>query len=457
MTDAQRSGWLGAGLVIVIALLGVTLWKVTRNDPARQIAALSAKVEATEAALTKIQDVVASREIRQHLGELNTKIEKTNAALAELQKGTALKSVADKLEQLNTAIKTTDTTLADITNSIPQKGLGDRVETIGTDVKSINDKLADLKTISDKVADLQKSAPAGQAVTELGARVETISADLKTISAKLADLQKSPPAEQAVSQLGDKVETISADLKSVSGKLADLQKNAPTGQIAAKIDEIKQAIPSDVKRDLAALSTEVKGIGETVAKLQQPFATASAGGNSALSDAVGSLKSNVDEAAALRGKLAEQIASLQEAAKTISKPQPSDVVVVYMDMPDEGARPQAVATVSPLIVAFEKVGSTDPDGQATMLATRLKDIIKGRKNCTISVAGYADTMGRDDWNLTISKRRARKVAEKLKVAFAGQDVQINEAAWGERRLKDWTPDETPNATNRRVDVSVSCK
>ena len=97
MTDAQRSAWLGAGLVVVIAMLGITLWKVTKNNPAKQIAALQSKVEATEAALAKIQDVVATGEIRQRLGELNTKIEKTNAALTELQKGTALKSVADKL------------------------------------------------------------------------------------------------------------------------------------------------------------------------------------------------------------------------------------------------------------------------------------------------------------------------------------------------------------------------
>jgi outer membrane protein OmpA-like peptidoglycan-associated protein len=447
MTDAQRSGWLGAGLVIVIALLGITLWKVTQNDPAKQIAALNAKVEATENTLAKIQEVVASREIRQQLGELGTKIEKTNAALAELQKGTALKSVADKLEQLNTAIRTTDTTLADITNSIPQKGLGNKVEAIGTDVKSI----------SDKVADLQKSAPAGQAVTELGARVGAIGADLKTISTKLADLQKNAPAGQAVSQLGVKVETISADLKTINTKLGDLEKNARTGQVTAKIDEIKRAIPPDVTSQLTALSTQVRSISDTVTKLQRPNGAAGTDKAAALSDAVGSLKTNVDEAAALRDRLAEQIASLQEATKTIAKPQPSDVVVVYLDMPEESARPQTVATVSPLTVAFEKVGSTDPDGQANMLATKLKDIIKGRKNCTISVAGYADTMGRDDWNLTISKRRARKVAEKLKVAFAGQDVQINEAAWGERRLKDWTPDETPNAMNRRVDVSVSCK
>lgn len=392
MTDAQRSAWLGAGLVVVIAMLGITLWKVTKNNPAKQIAALQSKVEATEAALAKIQDVVATGEIRQRLGELNTKIEKTNAALTELQKGTALKSVADKLEQLNAAIRTTDTTLADITKSIPQKGLGEKVEMIGSDLKSIRDKL------------------------------------------------------------GDRVEMIGADLKSIGSKLADLQKRAPVEQVAARIEELKKAIPSDVTSQLTALSTQVKDVTNSVARLQQPIATAGAPSN-----AVGSPKANVDEATTLRSKLAEQIASLKDAAKTISRPQPSDVVVVYVDLPDESPRPKTVATVSPLTVEFAKVGSTDADDQAGMLATRLKDIIKDRKNCTISVAGYADTMGRDDWNLTISKRRAKAVAEKLKTAFAGQDVQINEAAWGERRLKDWTPDETPNAMNRRVDVSVSCK
>jgi len=413
MTDSQRSLWLGAGLVVVIALLGVTLWKVTKNDSGKQIAALNAKIEATEAAVAKIGDVVATSDIRKHLGELSAKIEKTNAGLAELQKGTALKDVADKLEQLNAAIKTTDTTLADITKSIPQKGLGDKVGTIGTD----------LKTIGDKLTDLQKNTPAGQ----------------------------------VVARLGDKVETIGSDLKLVIDKLADLRKSAPAEQVASKIDEIKQAIRADVAGQLTALSAEIKSVNDAVIKLQRPKATAGADKTTARSDVVGRLKSNIDEAATLRGKLAEQIASLQEAAKTIAKPQPSDVVVVYLDLPDESARPRTVATVSPLTVEFAKVGSTTVDGHATMLATKLKDIIKDRKNCTISVAGYADTMGRDDWNLTISRRRARNVAEKLRTAFAGQGVQINEAAWGERRLKDWTPDETPNAMNRRVDVSVSCK
>lgn len=403
MTDAQRSSWLGAGLVVVIALLGFTLWKVTQANPAREITALESKVDAIEAALTKIQDVVATGDIRQRLGELSARIEKTNAALAELQKGTTLKSVADKLESLNAAIQTTDNTLVDITKSIPQQDLGNKLETIG--------------------------------------------ADLKAISARLADLEKGAPPEQLIAGLTTKIEAIGADVKTVGGKLAEMNAAAPTAQVAAKIDEIKQGIPPNVTSQLATLSTEIKKIGDSVASLQQASAPAAA-------NVVGSLKSSIEEAAALRSKLAEQVASLQEAARTAA---PADVVVVYLDVPDDAPRPQTVATVSPLTIEFAKVGSTDDAGQAEMIAAKVREIVKGRTNCTISVAGYADTLGRDDWNLTISQRRARNIAEKLKTALAGQSIQINEAAWGERRLKDWTPDETPKATNRRVDVSVNCK
>jgi len=408
MTEGQKSSWLGAGLVVVIILLGVTLWKVVTTDTTKQIAALNTKVEAADAALAKVQAATTTGDIKQQLGELNDKIEKTNAALTELQKGTALKSVADKLEQLNAEIKSTDATLADITKSIPQKGLGDKIEAVSADVKSISGTLASLKQ--------EMSAPQ----KGLGDKFEAVSADVKSISGTLANLK----------QDASLAEKISARLDQLDGKLAEIKQTIPAGD--------------DSTKQLTALAGQVKSINDNLARLQQTPAPAGTDNTAALT-------------AALRTELSGAVASLKDAAKATSQPAPSDVVVVYLDMPDTAAKPQTVATVSPLTVQFEKVGSTDTDGQAGMIATKLKGIIKNRKNCTVSVAGYADTLGRDDWNLTISKRRARNIAEKLKTAFAGQDVQINEAAWGERRLKDWTPDETPNAMNRRVDVSVSCK
>jgi outer membrane protein OmpA-like peptidoglycan-associated protein len=126
-------------------------------------------------------------------------------------------------------------------------------------------------------------------------------------------------------------------------------------------------------------------------------------------------------------------------------------------MPNAENLPQKIASVQPLDIQFEKIGSTDDNGQAAVIIPKLKTLIEGRTGCTISVAGYADTVG-DDWtNLKISQQRAQNIAQKIKAAFSGSDVQVNVAAWGDRRLKVWTPGNTANQNNRRVDIAVNCK
>ena len=140
-----------------------------------------------------------------------------------------------------------------------------------------------------------------------------------------------------------------------------------------------------------------------------------------------------------------------------SKPQPKEAVVFYLHMPNEKNLPQKVASISPLDIQFEKIGSTDDSGQAAIIIPKLKALVEGRSGCTISVAGYADTLGGDQVNLKISQKRAKNIAQKIKAAFSSSKVQVNEAAWGERRLKNWTPDGTANENNRRVDIAVNCK
>jgi outer membrane protein OmpA-like peptidoglycan-associated protein len=370
MTEGQKSIWFGAAFVVVIALAGVTLWRVTRpnDEVAKQLAAINDKIDATDAALAKVQKATSPVEINDKLGQLAAKLEKTNAALAELQKGALLKSVADKLDALNAGIKDTDTALADITKSIPHGGLD--------------------------------------------------------------------------AKIGDKIDAIGNDLKSVDSTLA----------------EIKQIVPSQkLSAQLTAVSGEIKSLNESVADLQKASAGAAADKTAALSGAVGELQKNIDAASSLGGKLAEQAAKLQDAAKAAAQPKPSDLVVVYLHMPEESKMPQPIATVSPLSVEFAKIGGTDDKGQANVIVAKLKQVVKGRKDCTVSVAGYADTLGGDDLNLEISKKRAAEIATKLSTAFAGTDVKIVQAAWGERRLKDWTPDQTARKANRRVDVAVNCK
>jgi outer membrane protein OmpA-like peptidoglycan-associated protein len=331
MPDTSKSVWMGAGFVIVIALLGATLWKVSQSPDeriAKRLSAIDSKIESANAALAKTQTATAAVGINQRLSQIDAKIAKIDAALNNLQKRTSL----------------------------------------------------------------------------------------------------------------DKLDAIAASLKTADGKLA----------------EIKQAIPAEMVGQFAKVSAQFKNINATLTTMQQARAEGTSKPD-ALANAVGDLKKNIDEAAALRTKLADAVGRLDDAVKTAAKPKPSEVVVVYLDLPDKSRMPHTVATVSPLQIQFKNIGSADDEGQAAMIVAKLKDIVKDRKGCTISVAGFADTLGGDRTNLTLSKKRARVIAAKLKTAFAEQPVQINESAWGERRLADWTPDQTADKANRRVDVAVSCK
>ena len=115
------------------------------------------------------------------------------------------------------------------------------------------------------------------------------------------------------------------------------------------------------------------------------------------------------------------------------------------------------AVPPPFTVHFERLGRVDDEGQTKVIVGKLRDIVKGHSGCTISVAGHTDTFGSDRRNYELSKRRANEVADKLKAAFAGEPISISETQWGERRLKEWTPDGIAKEANRRVDVAVSCE
>lgn len=336
--------------------------------------------------------------VAKQLAAINDKIDVTDAALAKVQTATTAIEISDKLRQLAAKIEKTNAALAEL-----QKG---------TLLKSVADKL------------------------------DALNAGIRDTDTALAGLTKSIPHGGLEAKIGDKIDAIAADLKSVDSTLAEIKQTVPSQKLSAQ---------------LTAVSGEIKGLNDTVADLQKAGAGAGADKTAALSDAVGELKKNIDAASSLGTKLTDQAAKLQEAAKAAVQPKPSDLVFVYLHLPNEKQLPQTVATVTPLTVQFVRIGSTDDKGQAAAIVAKLKDIIKGRNECSISVVGYADTLGGDNVNLDISKKRAQTVAAELKKAFEGTGVQINEAAWGERRLKDWTPDNTPDLANRRVDVAVNCK
>jgi predicted nucleic acid-binding Zn-ribbon protein len=393
MSDRQNTFWLGAAFVVVIAICGAILWQVASSPTGAELKAL------------------------------NGKIEETNAALAQVQKATASGAITDGLAQLDGKIKATNNALSAIQTAV-------------------NDSLAELK----------KALPAG----DVGAKFAALSGEIKTIDGKLADLQKAA----ALKGVSDQLDQLGANLKSVDSTLSDFKRALLNQNLASQIDALNDKIESlngtlveaqkatslDVKKELASLNSKMKG--------EFQMASASRGqATGALQNTIDSLKKGIDDIATLRAKLADDLGKIDSAMK----PQPKNAVVVYLHMPKSNNLPKNVAPVSPLSIEFQKIGSADDSGQAAMIIPKLKGIVEGRTGCTISVAGFADTLGGDQVNLEISQKRARNIAQKIKTAFAGSGVQVNEAAWGERRLKDWTPDGTANESNRRVDIAVNCK
>ncbi|HZD89791.1 MAG TPA: hypothetical protein VE224_06810 [Pseudolabrys sp.] len=338
---------------------------------------------------------------------LNAKIQETNTKLAQVQKTAATAPLMRGLDDLQDNLKSTNAALANIQQTIaalqkaqPAAGLGEKVAAVESEIKNLSGKIA--------------SVPSAAALKSVTDQVGQIDASLKNADVTLAAIKQAMPKQN----LADQIDPLNDKIKSLNDTLSAIQKSTSL---------------DGVKKQLAALNSKLEKTGK-----------AAPGEHKAGS---GTLEAEVDQ---LKTSVAE-IAKLKDALK----PPPKEAVVFYLRMPNEKNLPEKIAAVQPLDIQFQKIGSTDDNGQAAIIIPKLKTLLEGRKGCSISVAGFADTLGSDSLNLHISQKRAQNIAQKIKAAFP--DVTVNTAAWGERRLQKWTPDATPNPNNRRVDIAVNCK
>lgn len=393
MSDGQKTFWLSAAFIVVIAIGGITLWQVMTGPTAGDMAVLNAKVEETNLKLAQVQKATATGAVTKGLHQLEDNLKGTNEALAKIQRTIAAGNVRDRLDRLESSIKGIDSSLAALQKAQASAGLGDKVAAIDTEVKALTGKLAD--------------APDAAALKSLAGQIDQLGAALTAI-------KQGMPKQN----LADQIDPLNDKIKTLNDTLADIQKSTSL---------------DGVKKQLAALNSKLESTSKAMAGDNQESAT--------------TLKSEVDKLKGSVAKLAELKAAL--------KPQPKEAVVFYLHMPNEKNLPQKIASVQPLDIQFAKIGSTDDNGQAAVIIPKLKTLLEGRKDCTISVAGYADTLGGDKVNLQISQKRAANIAQKIKAALP--DATVNVAAWGERRLQTWTPDATADESNRRVDIAVNCK
>ena len=315
------------------------------------------------------------------------------------------------------------------------------------ELAELNAKLA---KSNDALTQLQKTA----SVETIAKELEQLNGRIRNANDALAGLQKATALDSVVKQIAElnsKVGNAEVAIRRTNDALADIKKSA-------SLDGVTQR--------LGQLAAEIKNANDALVEIQK--ATMSTGSTAsakapAIENSIGNLAKRIDDETAARARLSQDIARLQDAlrtpssAKARSEPERNDVVVFYVQSREAMEKAQAASPIPPMTVRFEKIGSLDDNGQADMIVQKLKAITKDKSGCSVTVAGYADTLGGDKVNLEISKKRAHAIAARLKTAFAGGPIQITEAAWGERRLQEWTPNNVAREANRRVDVSVNCK
>lgn len=85
------------------------------------------------------------------------------------------------------------------------------------------------------------------------------------------------------------------------------------------------------------------------------------------------------------------------------------------------------------------------------LIKQLVDATQENKNIKVSVVGHTDTSGSSNYNYALGGRRAEAV-QKMLIKYGIPASQIVAVSAGEEDLAVPTPDNTPNAANRRVRV-----
>lgn len=86
----------------------------------------------------------------------------------------------------------------------------------------------------------------------------------------------------------------------------------------------------------------------------------------------------------------------------------------------------------------------------------ISDIVAAARrapNARVSVFGFTDTAGNPQYNLGLSKRRAGAVVGALAARGIARS-RMAASGFGETRLRVPTPDGTPNAQNRRAEITV---
>jgi len=103
-----------------------------------------------------------------------------------------------------------------------------------------------------------------------------------------------------------------------------------------------------------------------------------------------------------------------------------------------------------IFFAFDR---SNLDAAAMRVVADIVAAARSAPSALVSIFGFTDTAGSPTYNLALSKRRANAVAGALAARGVARS-RIRASGFGETRLRVPTPDGTPNAQNRRAEITV---
>ena len=140
---------------------------------------------------------------------------------------------------------------------------------------------------------------------------------------------------------------------------------------------------------------------------------------------------------------AEQVASVETV---------TEVVEVETDLGDTRGVAAPAGLPNDGMVYFG-LDSAELDAEDAALLDDIVAAVKAQDPASVTVMGYADTSGTDEYNITLSEQRAAKIAEAL-VAAGIPESAISTMGYGETDLAVQTEDGVAMRQNRRAAIEA---
>jgi outer membrane protein OmpA-like peptidoglycan-associated protein len=159
------------------------------------------------------------------------------------------------------------------------------------------------------------------------------------------------------------------------------------------------------------------------------------------------------ERAAIAKRQAEQAISAaeEEAAKAArAKAEADELMRELSELKAQQTERGIVLTIGDVLFATDKA---DLSPSASKSVNKLADFLKKYRNRDVLIEGHTDSVGTDDYNLTLSRKRADSVKYKL-MGDGIEEGRITTVGYGERFPLASNDTKAGKAQNRRVEVII---